>query len=142
MSGSKHSGWKSILFRHETILLLVLVAEWLLFYHFGTSVNRRGITVGFGRLDRQFDILRQSCEIGLLALALTPVILTAGIDLSVGSLLGLSAILFGKLWHDGGLSIPLASALTLGIGAIGGGINAALITSLRIPPLIVTLGTY
>jgi rhamnose transport system permease protein len=86
------------------ILLYVLVAEWLFFYFAGEPacsptlllyVNRRGVTIGFGTLDRQFDILRHSCEIGLLALALTPVILTAGIDLSVGSLLGLCAILFG-----------------------------------------------
>ncbi len=128
--------------RHETLLLLVLIAEWLFFYFAGTTTNRRGVVVGFGTLDRQFDILRHSCEIGLLALALTPVILTAGIDLSVGSLLGLCAILFGKLWHDGGLSIPLAALLTLGFGAIGGGLNAGLITALRLPPLIVTLGTY
>ena len=86
------------------MLLLVLVAEWLFFYHFGTSTNRRGVVVGFGTLDHQFDILRHSCEIGLLALVMTPIILTAGIDLSVGSLLGLCAILFGKLWHDAGLS--------------------------------------
>ena len=124
------------------LLLYVLVAEWLFFYFAGTTTNRRGVIVGFGTLDRQFDILRHSCEIGLLALALTPIILTAGIDLSVGSLLGLCAILFGKLWHDGGLSIPLAAALTLGLGAVGGGINAGLITALRLPPLIVTLGTY
>ncbi|HEX4343435.1 MAG TPA: ABC transporter permease [Verrucomicrobiae bacterium] len=136
------NGWKKILLRHETILFVVLVVEWLLFYHFGTSVNRRGMTVGFGTLDRQFDILRHSCEIGLLALALTPVILTGGIDLSVGSLLGLSAIMFGKLWHDVGLSIPVAATCALVIGAIGGGLNATLITTLRIPPLIVTLGTY
>jgi ribose/xylose/arabinose/galactoside ABC-type transport system permease subunit len=142
MSPQKHSGWKSVLLRHETILLVVLVVEWLLFYHFGTSVNRRGVTVGFGTMDRQFDILRHSCEIGLLALALTPVILTGGIDLSVGSLLGLSAIMFGKLWHDAGLPIGVAAACALVIGAIGGGLNAMLITTLRIPPLIVTLGTY
>jgi rhamnose transport system permease protein len=122
--------------------LLVLVIEWLFFYHFGTTVNRRGVTVGFGTLDRQFDILRHSCEIGLLALALTPVILTGGIDLSVGSLLGLSAILFGKLWHDAGFSIPVAAAGALAVGVVAGGLNAALITTLRIPPLIVTLGTY
>src|SRR5262245_60027791 len=124
MSSQKHSGWKSVLIRHETILLFVLVAEWLFFYHFGTSVNRRGMTVGFGTLDRQFDILRHSCEIGLLALALTPIILTGGIDLSVGSLLGLSAILFGKLWHDAGLPIPAAAAGALAIGAAAGGLNA------------------
>src|SRR3954470_3018308 len=121
------NNWKSLLFRHEVLLLVVLVAEWFLFYHFGTGTNRRGIVVGFGTFDRQFDILRHSCEIGLLALALTPIILTAGIDLSVGSLLGLCAILFGKFWHDGGLSIPLAASLTLVCGAFAGGLNAVLI---------------
>ena len=134
--------WKSAVLRYETLLAVVLVVEWLLFYHYGTSTNRRGMVVGFGTVDRQFDILRHSCEIGLLALALTPIILTAGIDLSVGSLLGLCAILFGKLWHDGGLPIPIAAALTLLAGAVGGGLNASLITKLRLPPLIVTLGTY
>jgi ribose/xylose/arabinose/galactoside ABC-type transport system permease subunit len=73
---------------------------------------------------------------------MTPIILTGGIDLSVGSLLGLCAILFGKLWRDAGLPIPLAIILTLCIGALAGGLNATLITSLRLPPLIVTLGTY
>lgn len=139
---SKSRDWKAFFLRHEMLLLYVLVAEWLFFYFAGTTTNRRGIVVGFGTLDRQFDLLRHSCEIGLLALALTPVILTAGIDLSVGSLLGLCAVVFGKLWHDGGLSIPVAIALTLGFGALGGGINALLITAARLPPLIVTLGTY
>src|SRR5882672_7387674 len=134
---SKSHVWKARLLSHEMLLLYVLVAEWLFFYFAGTTRNRRGVIVGFGTLDRQFDILRHSCEIGLLALALTPIIITAGIDLSVGSLLGLCAILFGKLWHDGGLSIPVAAALTLIFGALGGGINASLITSLRLPPLIV-----
>ncbi|HVZ63758.1 MAG TPA: ABC transporter permease [Lacunisphaera sp.] len=142
MNTDKTAAWKRYLWRHETLLLAVLVVEWLLFYHYGTSTNRRGIVVGFGTLDRQFDILRHSCEIGLLAFALTPVILTGGIDLSVGSLLGLCAIVFGKLWHDGGLSLPLAAGLTLVAGALGGAVNAGLITRLRLPPLIVTLGTY
>lgn len=141
-SSNHATGWKALLLRYETLLLLVLVVEWLLFYHYGTSLNRRGITVGFGTMARQLDILRHSCEIGLLALALTPVILTAGIDLSVGSVLGLCAIIFGKLWHDGGVALPLAAALTLFAGAMAGGLNAGLITRLRLPPLIVTLGTY
>lgn len=143
MSSSAHARtWKSRLLSHEMLLLYVLIAEWLFFYFAGTTTNRRGVVVGFGTLDRQFDILRHSCEIGLLALALTPIIITAGIDLSVGSLLGLCAILFGKLWHDAGLSIPLAAAITLVLGGLGGGLNASLITTLRLPPLIVTLGTY
>jgi rhamnose transport system permease protein len=73
---------------------------------------------------------------------MTPIILTGGIDLSVGSLLGLCAITFGKLWRDAGLPIPVAAACTLVIGALAGGLNATLITKLRLPPLIVTLGTF
>src|SRR5438093_4522348 len=73
---------------------------------------------------------------------MTPVILTGGIDLSVGSLLGLCAILFGKLWRDAGAPIPVAAVCTLGLGALAGGFNALLIAGLRLPPLIVTLGTY
>jgi rhamnose transport system permease protein len=125
--------WRSLLFRHETALLLVVVIEWLCF----SAIGRR-----FGTLDNNFDILRHTVEIGLLALAMTPIILTGGIDLSVGSLLGLCAILFGKLWRDAGLSPAVAAACTLGIGGLAGGLNAGLITGLRLPPLIVTLGTY
>jgi ribose/xylose/arabinose/galactoside ABC-type transport system permease subunit len=124
---------KSLFLRHEVILLVVVVLEWFYF----NSVGRR-----FGSVDNTFDILRHSVEIGLLALVMTPIILTGGIDLSVGSLLGLCAILFGKLWRDAGLP-PLAAGLcTVAIGALAGGLNAALITGLRLPPLIVTLGTY
>jgi len=140
--GNPPGSWRRVFLRYETLLLAVLVAEWLLFYFCGTSTNRRGVVVGFGTLDRQFDILRHSCEIGLLAVALTPIILTAGIDLSVGSLLGLSAVMFGQLWHDAGLSVEVAALVTLLIGALAGGLNAGLITRLRLPPLIVTLGTY
>jgi len=129
----KHGDLKSVLFRHETILFVVLVLEWLYF----NSVGPR-----FGSLDNTFDIMRHSVEIGLLALVMTPIILTGGIDLSVGSLLGLCAILFGKLWRDAGLPIPMAAVCTLSIGALAGGLNATLITWLRLPPLIVTLGTY
>lgn len=123
----------SVLARHETILLIVVVLEWLYF----NSVGRN-----FGSLDNNFDILRHSAEIGLLALAMTPIILTGGIDLSVGSLLGLSAVVFGKLWRDAGIPLPAAAALTMCFGALAGGLNALLITWLRLPPLIVTLGTY
>src|SRR5262245_24746987 len=125
--------WRTLLLRHETVLLLVVVIEWLCF----NAIGRR-----FGTLDNNFDILRHTVEIGLLALAMTPIVLTGGIDLSVGSLLGLCAILFGKLWRDAGLSPMVAAGCTLGIGAVAGGLNASLITGLRLPPLIVTLGTY
>ena len=87
------------------------------------------------------EVARLSVEVGLLALAQTCVIVTGGIDLSVGSMMGLAAIVFGVLWHDAGLPIGFSIALTLCLGALGGFCNAVLITRLRTLPLIVTLGT-
>jgi rhamnose transport system permease protein len=130
---AQSGAWKKVLWRHETVLFVILIFEWLYF----NSVGRR-----FSTLDNSHDILRHSVEIGLLALAMTPIILTGGIDLSVGSLLGLCAILFGKLWRDAHLPIWVAATTALGIGAMGGALNASLITFLRLPPLIVTLGTF
>ena len=132
MNTDRH-GFKRILLRHETILAAVVVLEWFYFHSAGPR---------FGSLDNSFDLVRHSVEIGLLALALTPIVLTGGIDLSVGSLLGLCAIVFGKLWRDAGLPIPAAAGCTLLVGALAGGLNASLITGLRLPPLIVTLGTF
>src|SRR4051812_49979774 len=92
--------WKAALFRHETVLMLVLLAEIVFF----NSVGRN-----FGTSANIANIVRQSVEIGLLALALTPIILTGGIDLSVGSLLGLCAVLFGMFWKEAGLNPSLAA---------------------------------
>jgi rhamnose transport system permease protein len=133
MSSSKLSVWKSALLRHESILFLVVVLEAFYF----NAVGRN-----FATADNVGNIIRHSTEIGLLALVMMPIILTGGIDLSVGSLLGLCAVLFGKMCQDGGLSPLVAGAVTLGVGAAAGGFNALLITWLRLPPLIVTLGTY
>jgi rhamnose transport system permease protein len=58
------------------------------------------------------------------------------------SLLGLCAVLFGMMTRGGGWPIGPAAFATLGVGAAGGLLNAALITRLRIPPLIVTLGSF
>jgi rhamnose transport system permease protein len=118
---------------HETVLAGLLVAEFALFCAVGHNFRSGANALEIGRL---------SVEIGLLALALTPVIVAGGIDLSVGSLMGLSAILFGKLWRDAGLPAGAAAALTLGVGAAAGALNGLLVTRLRIPPLIVTLGTF
>lgn len=125
--------WRSILLRHEVVLVILLFVE--IFYFNAAGRN-------FGTLDNAFNIVRHSVEIGLLALVMTPIILTGGIDLSVGSILGLCAVLFGKLWRDAHLDPWLAGVATVGIGASCGGVNSLLITRLRLPPLIVTLGTF
>jgi rhamnose transport system substrate-binding protein len=118
---------------YEQGLALLLAAEVAVFSVIGTN---------FGTWGNLFELVRLGVEIGLLALALTPVIVSGGIDLSVGSLMGLSAVLFGMLWRDAHLPIAVAALAVLALGAGAGALNALLITRLRLPPLIVTLGTF
>ncbi len=119
--------------RSEWMVLLALLVEVGIF-----SVVARNFftTANF------LEIIRLSVELGLLALALTPVIITGGIDLSVGSMMGLSAVVFGALAMDFHWPIVSAMIATLLIGCAGGALNGALIAEFKIPPLIVTLGSF
>ncbi len=118
---------------HEWALLILVFVEMLLFSVIGENFFSRA---------NGFEIVRLGVEIGLLALALTPVIITGGIDLSVGSMMGLSAIACGWMWKVAGLPIWLSVLVTLLIGLFGGTLNAVLIAQFKLPPLIVTLGTF
>ena len=124
---------KSLFARHEVVLVAVIVLEIILFQALGKRFLD-GSNVS--------NIFRHSVEIGLLALAMTPVILTGGIDLSVGSMMGLCAVCFGMLVKDAGMSPLVAGILSVGIGTLGGALNAFLIAKRKLPPLIVTLGTF
>lgn len=95
----------------------------------------------FATLANFFEVLRLSVEVGLLAVALTPVLVTGGIDLSVGGMMGLSAVIFGIAYVEWHLPVVAAVVLALLTGCLGGLLNAALISALRIPSLIVTLGS-
>ena len=95
----------------------------------------------FGTWGNLVEIVRLAGEVGLLALALTPVIITGGIDLSVGALMGLTAVVFGLTWRDAGLPVWVAAAVALATGGAGGALNALLIARFSLPPLLVTLGT-
>jgi rhamnose transport system substrate-binding protein len=120
---------------HEVVLATVLAVEIAVFAAIGRN---------FWSWTNAFEITRLLVEVGLLALAMTPVIITGGIDLSVGALMGLSAVLFGMMWDPQHANLPMYVAVpcTLAVGFIAGCMNALLITKLRLPPLIVTLGTF
>jgi rhamnose transport system permease protein len=123
---------RNLMFRHETILgvLLVLALIMLAFQsdRFFTTEN----LLNQGRL---------MAEVGLVALAMTFVIVTGGIDLSVGSILGLVAILLGVFWQNIGLPLPVAMVLGIVAGGVAGFVNGFIITRFGVPPLIATLAT-
>ncbi|MDA8253857.1 MAG: ABC transporter permease [Rhodospirillales bacterium] len=80
-------------------------------------------------------------EVGLIAMPMTFIIITGGIDLSVGSTLGMTAILLGYAWHNWGFPLPAAILFALCAGAAGGFVNGWFITRMRVPPLIMTIAT-
>lgn len=117
--------------------------EWLLLIVLAIECSVFALTGGnFLTAGNAMEVTRLAVELGLLALALTPIIITGGIDLSVGSMMGLSAVVLGSLWRDAQLPMPAAVAATMLIGLMGGGLNALMIARLKLPPLIVTLGTF
>jgi len=95
----------------------------------------------FATLANFFEVTRVSVEVGLLAVAMTPILVTGGIDLSVGAMMGLAAVMFGAAWRDWHLPVAGAAAIAILTGLAGGALNAALVAILEIPPLIVTLGS-
>ncbi len=98
------------------------------------------------------NIVRQMSIVGLIALGVTGVIVSAGIDLSSGSVVGLTAVVAASLAQDPeysaafypGLHLPFIMPVLAAcvVGALVGLINGSLVAKARIPPFIATLGTY
>ena len=86
-------------------------------------------------------ILAQVMVVGVIAIGQTLIILTAGIDLSCGMVMALGGIVMSKFASDFGLSAPVAMACGLAVTALFGLLNGLLVTRIKLPPFIVTLGT-
>jgi fructose transport system permease protein len=87
-------------------------------------------------------ILQQVTIIAIVGMAQTLIILTAGIDLSVGAIMIFSSVVMGRMAILNGVPIYLAFPMGLGVGFLCGLLNGVLVTYLRLPPFIVTLGTW
>src|SRR3954470_13391182 len=123
---------RDLLFGHEGVLLVILVAA------LAILATRTDV---FLTTDNLLNQGRLVAEIGLVALPMTFIIVTGGIDLSVGSIMGLCAILLGYGWKNLGLPLPASIALSLAVGALAGFVNGWLIARIGVPPLIQTLAT-
>jgi len=86
------------------------------------------------------NVLRQSSVNGIIAVGMTLVIITAGIDLSVGSLLALAAVVAASLAHPGTHAWPIPILAGVAVGLAGGLLNGLLVAKKRLAPFIVTLG--
>jgi ribose transport system permease protein len=93
----------------------------------------------FDSSENFYNITRNFAFIGIMALGMTAVIITGGIDLSVGSVMGIAAIVAGILLQDG-QSWAVALGCGLAAGAAAGVVNGALIAFVGLPPFVVTLG--
>jgi len=123
---------RDLRFSRELVLLAVLIALMLAMAQ---------LSPFFLTLGNLLDTSRYFVEIGLIALGMTLIIITAGIDLSVGAGLALVSVAVGFSFAAG-LPLPLALVLGLLTGLGAGLFNGLFITRLDLHPLVVTLGTF
>src|SRR6476646_332398 len=95
---------------------------------------------GFATAANALNIGVQSAVLLLLALPMTLVIMSEGLDLSMGAVVSLAGVVLATLLMNG-RSLPAASAAAIGVGAAFGLANGVLVVGLGIPPFVATLGT-
>ncbi len=124
------SYWKRFLNKQESSIIIVLV----IYIIFVSIVNSRFISSG-----NIFNILRSSGFALITIVGMSLVLITGGLDLSVGSVLALGGVIAGLVAKNGGGTL-LAVLAGIGVGAIIGALNGFIVVKVKIPPLIVTLG--
>jgi len=126
---SRFRDWWATPVARALLALLLMIA-------IGAAFNAEG---AFFRWSVHRDMLRQVSVYGILACGMTVVIITAGIDLSVSSVLALGAVLFAWLTMPQAWPAILAIPVVLAVGAALGGVSGVLVARMRIQPFIVTL---
>lgn len=121
---------------HQTPSAVPLIVLILALIVFGFAADN------FFKAGTLSTILQQIAIVGILGCAQSVVVLTAGIDLSVGAIAVFSSVLMGQITFRYGVPAELAIAIGLALGTAMGAVNGFLIAQLRLPPFIVTLGTW
>ncbi|AJI15030.1 branched-chain amino acid transport system / permease component family protein [Bacillus pseudomycoides] len=117
--------------RWEGVLIVLLIIEFILFGLLNSD---------FLNISNLLFSMNDFVFITIAAIPMTFVIITGGIDVSVGSIMGLTSILIGVLWMNG-IPVILAVIISLFISCLAGCINGVIIKTTEIEPLVVTLGT-
>lgn len=122
---------KKALKRWETVLFCILILEFVIF----ASANSKFLMprVLFGSIN---DII-PTC---IISLFVTFVMITGGIDIQAGSIVGLTSIVLGVSWQDWGLNIWAAALVAIVVAALAGGISGYFVAFCGVQPMVVTLG--
>ncbi len=126
------TGIMRVLLKQETVLAIILVVGVLLL---STQTDK------FLTKDNILNQGRLLTEVALVAMPMTFIIITGGIDLSVGSILGLTAIMLGYSWKNLGMPLEAAIVFAIAVGTFAGFVNGFFIVRMGVPPLIMTLAT-
>jgi len=116
---------------HEAVLVVLLA---------GLLIAAWRIDPVFVQARVQIGLAADVWELALLSVPMTLIIITGGIDLSVGSAMALSSVVLG-LSYEAGVPLPIGAALALLVGFAAGALNGVFVARLRVHPLIVTLAT-
>lgn len=127
----ENSGKRTNLLRKYGILLMLIAL--IVFFSFGSE--------HFMSVSNMMNVLRQSAVTGICAVGLTFVMLTGGIDLSIGAVIGMASVVASISMATLNLPPVVAILLALIVGSAIGALNGILVTYIKIPPLIATLGT-
>ncbi len=124
-------GLKKFFLRWEFFLAVLLLAEILIF---------GGINPKFLKTRVLLGSINDFMPICIISLLVTFVLITGGMDIQSGAIVGLTSISIGVMWNDLGISVEAACVLGLIIGAVCGLISGFIVAYVRVQPMVVTLG--
>lgn len=116
----------------ELSLVLFLMIEILIF----GMINPR-----FLKINVLMNSANDFVTVAIIALFMSLVIITGGIDISMGSVVGLTSVVMGLLWQELGLNIWIALSIAIVVGALCGAFNGFLVAYIGVQPMVATLGT-
>ncbi|PEJ05130.1 autoinducer 2 import system permease LsrD [Bacillus toyonensis] len=131
MESRKEDEYMKYVYRWEGVLIVLLLIEFILFSFLNSD---------FFNVSNLLFSTNDFLFIAIAAIPMTFVIVTGGIDVSVGSIMGLTSILIGVLWMSG-IPILFAVIIALIISCLAGALNGIIIKMTGVEPLVVTLGT-
>lgn len=123
--------FKKIFMRWETFLVIVLVLEFVIF----GSANSK-----FLQVNSIMTALVNYISVCIIALFVTMVMITGGIDIQVASIIGLTSIVEGVLWSDAGVNIWVAVICAIVVAALCGALSGFFVAYCGVQPMVVTLG--